>query len=73
MTRRSAPHEARMVSFLGLHPIWNTSSVWPSNTCSRWLRLRQSCKATCGHREQAARETHFSQPHAAGVMPSTVL
>ncbi len=48
MTRRSAPHEARTVSLLGLHPIWNTSSAWLSNTCSRWLRLRQSCSATCG-------------------------
>lgn len=36
-----------MVSLLGLHPIWNTSSAWLSNTCSRWLRLRQSCSATC--------------------------
>eukprot|EP00955_Chlamydomonas_euryale_P113824 366237-Chlamydomonas_euryale.AAC.4 len=40
--RRSAPHDASTVSFLGDHPIWKTSSAWCSRTCSRWLRLRQS-------------------------------
>ena len=27
MSRRSAPQDASTVSFLGLHPIWNTSSL----------------------------------------------
>jgi len=42
MSRRSAPHEDRMVSCLGLHPIWNTSSVWLANVCSRCDNLRMS-------------------------------
>lgn len=29
------------------HPIWKTSSAWCSSTCSRFVRLRRSCSATC--------------------------
>ena len=54
MSRRSAPQEARMVSFLGLHPIWNTSSLWCSNVCSGLRRLRKSCSATCAQAERSA-------------------
>lgn len=47
MRRRSAPQELSTVSFLGDHPIWNTSSAWCSSTCSRRLRFRRSWSATC--------------------------
>jgi hypothetical protein len=29
------------------HPIWKTSSAWCSSTCSRFVRFRRSCSATC--------------------------
>ena len=46
MRRLSAPQEARMVSCLGLQPIWNTSSGWWSKVCRGLRRFRRSCSAT---------------------------
>ena len=57
MRRRSAPQDDRTVSFLGDHPIWNTSSAWCSSTCSRLDRLRRSCSATCPPRRKFAHIT----------------
>ncbi len=53
MSRRSAPQLASTVSFLGLQPIWNTSSLWCSNVCSALRRLRMSCSATCARARRA--------------------
>src|SRR4051812_6730318 len=42
----SAPHDARMVSLKGAHATVRICSVWLSNECSLWPRLRKSHRPT---------------------------
>jgi hypothetical protein len=51
-----------MVSFLGLHPIWKTSSLWWSRRCRVLLRLRMSCSITCSHQQNNCQKCHAPSP-----------